>query len=123
MFRVIGNMGRLLQICFAFAMAIFWGGLAYIWSDAGDFGPGRPTVLGLTVLAILAAIGGLYSLTRMLASGARVASSDPGRTSSITQAQRDSDADLMIARFEARRAAENAASDRPDVSVDLERPR
>ena len=106
MFQALGTMRRLLNICFAFCMAIFWGGLAYIWNEAGEYGPGMPTVIGVGCLAILAWVSGVYGLIRLMSNFVHTAPTDSGLTNSALQAQRDLDADAMIARFEARRAAE-----------------
>jgi hypothetical protein len=110
MFQALGTLGRLLKICFAFCMAIFWGGLAYMWSEAGEFGPGMPTVIGVGSLAILAVVSGIFGLIRLMGNSGHTAPPDIGLTGSAMQAQRDLDADAMIARFEARRAAEQGGA-------------
>jgi hypothetical protein len=110
MFQILGNVGWLIRIFFAFAMAALWGYLAYIWNEMGDLGPGRPTVIGVAAMALVAAVSGLIGLVRMVGRTTRSTLPDHRLTGSITPAQRDLDADAIIARYVARREAEGAGA-------------
>jgi hypothetical protein len=114
MLQVLGNLGHLVRIIFALGLAAFWGYLAYSWNEAGELGPGQPTVIGVAVLAIVAGFSGLVGLVRMVSSTASAANPGLSPTSSITPEQRDLDADAIIARYMARREAEGAVSVAPE---------
>lgn len=116
MFEVLGNVGQLFRIMIALGFAAFWGYLAYSWNEMGDVGPGRPTVIGVGVLAIIAGFSGMFGLVRMIAKGASGVPSTSRQPVEITPEQRDADADAIIARYMARREQEEAAPvpPRPD---------
>lgn len=51
LFKIVGNWVRGLYLM---GLGGFWLGLAYFWSDLGEFGPGKPTIV------FLIALGGLF---------------------------------------------------------------
>jgi hypothetical protein len=112
--QVLGNMGRLVRIIFALALAVFWAYLAYSWDQMGELGPGEPTVIGVALLAIVAGFSGLVGLVRIVASTASAGYPRSSQSGSITPEQRDLDADEIIARYMARQEAEGVAGVTPE---------
>ena len=100
---VLNNSFALIRIVIALGLAAFWGYLAIQWNDAGEFGPGKPTVIGVGALAILAGVSGLIGLVRLVQGG----SARPTSRSAADDdpAPSDFDADAIIARHLANRPA------------------
>jgi len=63
LFKIVGNWVRGLYLM---GFGGFWLGLAYYFSGLGGFGPGAPTVLGLSVLGGLFFFAGLVIFVRGL---------------------------------------------------------
>ncbi len=63
MFKIVGNWMRGI---WAMGFGGFWLGLAYYFSSLGEFGPGKPTIVGLLLLGGLAFSAGLVIFVRGL---------------------------------------------------------
>jgi hypothetical protein len=115
LFKIVGNWLRGLYLM---GFGGFWLGCAYYCSGLGEFGPGKPTVLGLSIFGTLFFGAGLVIFVRGLLFTAQraplpkeaVGWRDDGKKS---EAEGDFDADAAIARYMARKpstAAEQSPS-------------
>ena len=73
----------------AFGFAAFRGYWAYQWIEMGEYGPGKPTVVGVAILAAIAGISGLVGLIRMVTGTAKSVKlperAQPSRTGLFTR--------------------------------------
>ena len=110
LFKIVGNWVRGLYLM---GLGGFWLLLAYYFSGLGEFGPGSPTIIGLSVLGCLFFLSGIVIFVRGLLFSAQRAPlpkeavgwrDDGGATPSDT----GFDPDAAIARYLERRPASAA---------------
>jgi hypothetical protein len=112
LFKIVGNWVRGLYLM---GLGGFWLVLAYYFSGLGEFGPGKPTIIGLSVLGGLFFFSGIVIFVRGLLFTAQRAPlpkeaagwrDDGGRAACDT----GYDADAAIARYLERRPDTAAAA-------------
>ncbi len=102
----------------ALVPVLYCGGLVWYFTDLGGWGDPfvseqlRPTIIGLSIVGLLCAIGFGFKLNRAFASRRPGAGGEPppGPPRSGDGDNGDSDADAMIARYLAQRAASDPAA-------------
>ena len=124
LFKIVGNWARGLYLM---GFGGFWLGCAYYWSDLGEFGPGKPTILFLCGLGGLFFLSGIVIFVRGLLFTAQRAPLPTGSTGWRDDGQRsDSDSgfdpDAAIARYLERRPEPVAAPEAEPVPVQPQRP-
>ena len=105
LFKIVGNWVRGLYLM---GFGGFWLGCAYYWSDLGEFGPGKPTILFLSALGSLFFLSGIVIFVRGLLFTAQRAPLPKESTGWRDDGERsasesDFDPDAAIARYLERR--------------------
>ena len=121
MLTVVGNLGWLIRIAFAFGLAALWGSMAYYWNEMGEAGPGKPTVYGVAGLALVAGLSGLIGFVRMVTSSARVALPERTSVGLPSEPTSDFDADAVMARNLANReSTEPNSAPAPQIEAPIQ---
>ena len=108
--RLLGFSFNMILAVFGLAMAAFYFWMMKDWADAGEFGPGLPTVIGVGLFALLwfsGAIRRVFAGFRMVAPPKRPVGKDSVPAASVDDvpAGGSFDPDAALARYMAARPA------------------